>query len=133
MAMLRQQRSLRDAGVPRLALAAAVAFLLCAAMPVQDRGDGEVPQAPMRAQRSTSTDFGLGKPPSSAAGRAGQRQTRDMTGVTPLARLNGRISNRVQSRISNRIDRNYDPNASTVSSFEAADEQARRAERPQDR
>lgn len=70
----------------------------------------------------------------SAAGQAGQRQTREIlaqdAGIEPMARINGRIQNRVQSRIRNRIDRYYDPQANAASPFEVAGDQARAAGRP---
>lgn len=70
----------------------------------------------------------------SAAGRAGQRQTREQiaqdTGIQPMARIDARIQNRVQSRIRNRIDRSYDPQANAASPFVVAGDQARTAGRP---
>lgn len=71
----------------------------------------------------------------SAAGRAGERQTRDQiaqdAGIKPMARIEARIQNRVQSRIRNRIDRSYDPQANATSPFATAGDQARTAGRPQ--
>ncbi len=67
----------------------------------------------------------------SAAGQAGERQTRArVEGVNPLARINNRIQNRVQARLRSRIDRNYDPRANATSPFEAADQATERAVRP---
>jgi hypothetical protein len=68
-----------------------------------------------------------GQVASSAAGRAGQRQTRDqgIVGLQPLGAIDGRIRNRVESRIRSRIDRYYDPQANALSPFVVAGERAR--------
>lgn len=85
---------------------------------------------PATAQTETATGGAhavpsLGdRPPNSAGidiGRTGQRQSRDETarsaGVSPTARIDGRIANRIQSRLRNRIDRNYDPTSNATSPF----------------
>lgn len=75
-----------------------------------------------------------GQTVSSAAGRIGERQTRDelaqAIGVKPMARINGRIQNRVQNRVRNRIDRYYDPQANVNSPFIVSGELARLSIRP---
>lgn len=72
--------------------------------------------------------------PRSAAGQAGQRQTRQQvaqdTGIEPMGRINSRIQNRVQSRIRNRIDRLYDPQANATAPFVVAGDQLRTTARP---
>lgn len=74
---------------------------------------------PVTAQQSVG-----GQVASSAAGQAGQRQTRDQAaaaqGRAPLARIDTRLRNRVQSRIRNRIDRGYRSGASATDAFDAA-------------
>lgn len=82
--------------------------------------------APVAGQQATG-----GRVASSAAGQAGQRQTREqpIAGIEPLARIDNRIQNRVQSRQRTRIDRFYDPQANARSPFETAAERARAAGR----
>lgn len=82
---------------------------------------------PATAQETTS-----GHVATSAAGTAGQRQTKEqgVTGIEPMARIDSRVQNRVQSRIRNRIDRYYDPQANAVSPFKVAGDQARTAGKP---
>lgn len=108
---------------------------LCLTMPAmaQDRYQDETQeQAPPVQQQLPETR--QGETARSAAGQAGQRQTREQiaqdAGIEPMARINGRVQNRVQSRIRNRIDRYYDPQANAASPFEVAGDQARTAGRP---
>ncbi|EQB04730.1 hypothetical protein V475_22325 [Sphingobium baderi LL03] len=63
-----------------------------------------------------------------AAGEAGQRQTRSNVPaiIRPMGRLNSRVTNRVQSRLRNRIDRYYDPRANSTSPFETASDSSTR-------
>lgn len=77
-----------------------------------------------------------GQVATSAAGRAGQRQTLvegSAIGITPLSRIASRVPNRVQSRIRNRIDAFYDPQANATSPFVLAGNQVRTAGRQQQR
>ncbi|WP_156348699.1 hypothetical protein [Sphingomonas sp. Leaf23] len=109
-----------------------VALFLCAAPAMaQDRYSDQQDQAPPVQQPLPETR--QGETARSAAGQAGQRQTREQiaqdAGIEPMARINGRIQNRVQSRIRNRIDRYYNPQANAASPFEVAGEQARAAGR----
>lgn len=73
----------------------------------------------------------VGRTADSAAGRIGQRQSRESTTTAingePLARIGNRIANRVQSRIRNRIDQNYDPRANATSPFVVAGDRVRAA------
>lgn len=89
----------------------------------QVRGSDDTPVVSLQAETARS-----------AAGRAGERQTRDQvaqdTGIKPMARIESRIQNRVQSRIRNRVDRSYEPQANATSPFAAAGDQARSAGRP---
>lgn len=108
---------------------------LCLAAPAmaQDRyqDDTQDQSAPVQQPLPETRQ---GETARSAAGQAGQRQTRELlaqdAGIEPMARINGRVQNRVQSRIRNRIDRYYDPQANAVSPFEVAGDQARTAGRP---
>lgn len=80
----------------------------------------------------TAQEIGGGQVARSAAGQAGQRQTRNNAaeeGILPLDRINSRITNRVESRLRNRIDRFYDPQANATSPFDIAGERARAATR----
>lgn len=77
-------------------------------------------------------DAQSGQAPLVAAGKVGQRQTREEAApnLQSLRRVQNRISNRVQSRLRNRIDRFYDPQANATSPFEVASDQARTTGRP---
>lgn len=61
---------------------------------------------------------------------AGQRQSSDQTareaGITPMARVGGRIQNRIQSRINNRLERTDRLSANATATFVAPGEQVRR-------
>lgn len=85
---------------------------------------------PVMAQETTD-----GHVATSAAGTAGQRQTKEqgVIGIEPMARIDNRIQNRVQSRILNRIDRYYDPQANAVSPFEVARDKGYTTDKPRDR
>lgn len=89
------------------------------------------PSSPIRSSLPRSN---LGETARSAAGQAGQRQSREQveadTGIEPMSRINARIQNRVQSRIRNRIDRYYSPQANATSPFAVASEQVAAARRP---
>ncbi|MDJ0276780.1 hypothetical protein QLH51_08230 [Sphingomonas sp. 2R-10] len=110
-------------------------LLILSAAPVaaQDRYQDDTPQQPAPVQQSLP-ETRQGETARSAAGQAGQRQTRDQlaaeAGIEPMSRINGRIQNRVQTRIRNRIDRYYDPQANAASPFAVAGDQARAAGRP---
>ncbi|WP_055785711.1 MULTISPECIES: hypothetical protein [unclassified Sphingomonas] len=112
-----------------------LALLLCAIPAVaQDRGvDTQDQPAPI--QQQTLPETRQGETARSAAGQAGQRQSREQiaqdAGIEPMGRINGRVQNRVQSRIRNRIDRYYDPQANATSPFAVAGDQARSSGRPQ--
>lgn len=77
--------------------------------------------------RSKEVPDKQGEVAKSAAGRAGERQTREQAApnVHRIGRISSRIENRVQSRIRNRIDRNYDFKANAASPFKIAEEKAR--------
>lgn len=113
-----------------------VSFLLalCLTAPAgaQDRYQDDLQDQPAPVQQPLP-ETRQGGTARSAAGQAGQRQTREQiaqdAGIEPMARINGRIQNRVQSRIRNRIDRYYSPQANAASPFEVAGEQARAAGR----
>ncbi len=113
-----------------------VSFLLalCLTAPAmaQDRYQDDLQDQPAPVQQPLP-ETRQGETARSAAGQAGQRQTREQiaqdAGIEPMARINGRIQNRVQSRIRNRIDRYYDPQANAASPFVVAGDQARAAGR----
>lgn len=101
-----------------------------------------MPTSTQDSRGDTETDFQAPPPPparltpregqtaDTAAGRAGERRTRDQVdGVRPLARIDNRVQNRVQSRLRNRIDRNYDARANATSPFAVAVEATQRAGR----
>lgn len=108
-----------------------VLLLLATPVVAQDRypDDDAVPVSPDQSPNPVRQ----GEPARSAAGQAGQRQTRERValdaGIEPMARIDGRVQNRVQSRIRNRIDRYYDPQANATTPFRVAGDQARTAGR----
>lgn len=113
----------------------ALCLCITAAAPAQtlaspdENETSELPrQQPMRP---SETDALPGRTAESAAGRVGQRQTREeaVEGIEPMTRISNRINNRVQSRIRNRIDPNYDPQANATSPFAVAEEETRAAQR----
>jgi len=110
-------------------------LVLCLTAPAaaQDRYQNDSQSQPPPIQQSLP-ETRQGETARSAAGQAGQRQSREQiaqdASIEPMARINGRIQNRVQSRIRNRIDRYYDPQANATSPFEVAGDQARTAGRP---
>lgn len=114
---------------------ASLLLALCLSAPTmaQDRypGDTQDQAAPVQQPLPETRQ---GETARSAAGQAGQRQTREEVaaeaGIEPMGRINGRVQNRVQSRIRNRIDRYYDPQANATSPFAVAGDQARTAGRP---
>lgn len=85
--------------------------------------------APTAAQEQEQSRQQLGEVAESAAGKVGQRETREQTqaNIEPMARINNRVPNRIQNRIHNRIDRYYNPQANVTSPFDVAAEQARKA------
>lgn len=115
------------------------ASLLSISLPAwsQDRSDDvgtdQISQEVAIPPRNLASDTSPGQTARSAAGQAGQRQTRERvaqdTGIEPMGRIGGRIQNRAQTRIRNRIDRYYDPQANATSPFVVAGEQARAAGR----
>ena len=110
-----------------------LALCLTAPAVAQDRYQDDSQSQPAPMQQSLP-ETRQGETARSAAGQAGQRQSREQiaqdASIKPTARINGRIQNRVQSRIRNRIDRYYDPQANAASPFEVAGDQARTAGRP---
>lgn len=99
----------------------------------QDRdaldADTAPPAPPVRVSNVPQGESVTGRIVDSAAGRAGQRVTRDQaTGIRPMSRISSRLVNRVQARLRTRIDRNYDPTANATRPFEVADEQLKRPE-----
>lgn len=109
---------------------------LCLSAPAlaQDRYQDDTQDQAAPLQQPPLPETRQGETARSAAGQAGQRQTREAVaaeaGIEPMGRINGRIQNRVQSRIRNRIDRYYDPQANATSPFAVAGDQTRTAGRP---
>jgi hypothetical protein len=83
-------------------------------------------ERPLTSTPSTSQNL-PGRIAGSAAGVAGQRQTRDQAAVStqPLTRLSSRIESRIQNRLRNRIDRNYDPMSNATAPFAIAEDRTR--------
>ena len=87
--------------------------------------DQDQPQPQQSARPLDTVPLRTGRVADSAVGEVGQRQTGQMFGVRPAARLTTRIPSRVQNRIRNRIDRNYDPQSTATSPYATAEELAR--------
>lgn len=81
------------------------------------------------AQDQEQSQQQLGAVAESAAGKVGQRETREQaqSNIEPMARINNRVPNRIQNRIRNRIDRYYNPQANVTSPFDVAAEEVRKA------
>ncbi|MGN7161597.1 hypothetical protein [Sphingomonas sp. SAFR-052] len=117
----------------KIAIISGLLLVVAVSSTAQDRYKGDSQEQPAQIQQSLP-ETRPGETARSAAGQAGQRQTREEVaaeaGIEPMGRINGRIQNRVQSRIRNRIDRYYDPHANATSPFAIAGDQARTAGRP---
>ena len=94
---------------------ASLLLALCLSAPAmaQDRYSDDTQDQAAPVQQQPLPETRQDETARSAAGQAGQRQTREEVateaGIEPMGRINGRVQNRVQSRIRNRIDRYYDP------------------------
>lgn len=84
--------------------------------------DQDQPQPRQPLREPDKVPLRTGQVADSAVGQVGQRQTGQMLGLRPAARLITRIPSRVQNRIRNRIDRNYDPQSNATSPFATAEE-----------
>lgn len=112
MARMMFANRMRDTARSRpIASVLGCAWLVLAAVPAAGQvgqvADPRVDGGPPPAALDTSTTV----TPTTAAGRVGERQTRDDTareaGIEPMARINNRIDNRIRSRLRTRLDRNY--------------------------
>lgn len=116
-------------GVLLIAVAAPVAAQVRSA-PAQDATEDEDPDQPLPNQPVIEPLARIGSVARSAAGVAGQRQTREQGGIAePMGRIDSRVQNRVQNRLPNRIDRDYDPQALATSPFADAEDRSRTAGR----